>query len=414
MKLTAGVDQSGNDGIDYYAARTYWESQQVSENTVGLVLKNLENTSIQWETTTRYNVALQGSFLHNRLNAGLDLFWSKTDNLLTLKDLDYLSGLGKYWTNDGELKNRGFDFHAAAALINAKNVKWEIGASLGHYNNEITKLPESDVITLKDANGNTTGVIHGHTNSIYGTENILTAVGYAAGTFYGWQTDGVLADDKEASTAGAMGYLKYPTGLKENPYYNFQAGDVRFVDQNGDGVIDDNDKVAIGNPNPDIYGNIFTNLTWKNLRLDVNFKYSLGNDVYNYQRSIIEGGNTTYNQTTAMQNRWTYEGQRTDIPKVCYIDGDDWRNNERMSDRWIEDGSFLKLKNVRLTYMVPVHNDWLQGLRVWGEANNLFTVTRYLGIDPETSARNSVLYQGIDTGLLSPGRSFNLGVSINL
>ena len=414
LKLTAGIDQSGNDGIDYYAARTYWESQQVSENTVGLVLKNIENTSIQWETTTRFNVALEGSFFQNRLNAGVDFYMSKTDNLLTLKDLDYLSGLGKYWTNDGQLKNIGFDVHAAAALVNRKDIKWEIGASLGHYTNEITKLPSTDVMRLTDVNGNVTKVINGHTNSIYGTDNVLTAVGYAAGTFFGWQTNGVLANDAEASSAGAQGYLKYPTGLKENPYSDFQAGDVRFVDQNGDGVIDDNDKVAIGNPNPDIYGNIFTNLTWKNLRLDVNFKYSLGNDVYNFQRSIIEGSNTTYNQTTAVQNRWTYEGQRTDMPKACYTDSKDWRNNERMSDRWIEDGSYLKLKNVRLTYVVPLHNEWLQGLRVWGEANNLFTLTRYLGVDPETSARNSVLYQGIDTGMLSVGRSFNLGVSINL
>ena len=408
LKLTAGIDQSGNDGIDYYAARTYWESQQVSENTVGLVLKNMENTSIQWETTTRFNAGLEGSFFKNRVNAGVDFYYSKTDNLLTMKDLDYRSGLGQYWTNDGQLKNIGVDFRAAVALVNSKNIKWELGATLGHYKNEITQLPSSDAINQGYR------VIRGHTNSIYGKDNVLTAVGYAAGTFFGWQTKGVLASDAEASTAGKMGYLKYPTGIKENPYNNFQAGDVRFVDQNGDGVIDDNDKVAIGNPNPDIYGNIFTNFTWKNLRLDVNFKYSLGNDVYNYQRSILEGGNTTYNQTTAMQNRWTYEGQRTDIPKVCYIDGDDWRNNERMSDRWIDDGSYLKLKNVRLTYIVPVQNEWLQGLRVWGEANNLFTVTRYLGIDPESSSRNSVLYQGIDTGLLSPGRSFNLGVSINL
>ena len=415
LKLTAGVDQSGNDGIDYYAARTYWESQQHSENTVGLVLKNIENTSIQWETTTRYNVGLEGSFLNNRLNAGIELFWGKTDNLLTMKDLDFLSGLGKYWTNDGQLKNRGFEFHTAAALVNQKDWKWEIGASIGHYNNKITKLPESDQIILRNtATGAIDKVINGHTVGIYGRDNILTAVGYAAGTFYGWQTNGVLADDAEARAAGNNDYLKYPTGLKERPYSNFQAGDVRFIDQNGDGIIDDNDKVAIGNPNPDIYGNIFTNLTWKNLRLDVNFKYSLGNDVYNYQRSIIEGCNTTYNQTTAVQNRWTYEGQRTDIPKVCYIDNEDWRNNERMSDRWIEDGSYLKLKNVRLTYVVPVHSDWLQGLRVWGEANNVFIITRYLGIDPETSARNSALYQGIDTGLLSTGRNFNLGVSINL
>ncbi|MCR5180046.1 MAG: SusC/RagA family TonB-linked outer membrane protein [Bacteroidaceae bacterium] len=414
LKLTAGVDQSGNDGIDYYAAQTFWASQQLSRNTVGLVLENIENTSIQWETTTRWNIALEGSFLNNRLNAGIDLFWSKTDNLLTRKDLDYLAGVRKYWTNDGQMMNRGFEFHATAALLNKKDWKWEIGASIGHYNNEITKLPNTYIV--KDSNGDVAQTINGYVSSIYGTENILTAVGYAAGSFYGWETAGVLADDSEASTAGALGYLKYPTGLKDasQKYRNFQAGDVRFVDQNGDGVIDDADRVVIGNPNPDIYGNIFTALNWKNLRLDMNFKYSLGNDVYNYQRSILEGGNTTYNQTTAMQNRWTYEGQNTYVPKVCYMDSEDWRNNERMSDRWIDDGSFLKLKNIRLTYTFPVKSDWLMGLRLWGEANNLFTVTKYHGVDPETSCRNSSLYQGIDTGLLSLGRNFNLGVTINL
>lgn len=416
LKLTAGVDQSGNDGIDYYAARTYWESQQVSENTVGLVLKNIENTSIQWETTTRYNVALQGSFLNNRLNAGIDLFWSKTDNLLALKELDYISGLGKYWTNDGQLKNRGFEMHASAALISKKNWKWEVGASVGHYNNKITKLPETNKIDIYTANGSNTVAytINGYTTNVYGNANVLTAVGHAAGSFYGWQTNGVLSDDATASNAGALGYLKYPTGLKETPFRNFNAGDVCFVDQNGDGVIDDNDKVVIGNPNPDIFGNIFTSLTWKSLRLDMNFKYSLGNDVYNYQRSITESGATTYNQTTAMQNRWTYEGQHTDMPRACYAESDDWRNNERFSDRWIEDGSYLKLKNVRLTYVLPIRNDAIQGIRVWGEAGNLFTLTRYLGTDPETSCRNSALYQGIDTGMLSLGRNFNLGVTINL
>jgi hypothetical protein len=102
------------------------------------------------------------------------------------------------------------------------------------------------------------------------------------------------------------------------------------------------------------------------------------------------------------------------MPKACYTDSEDWRNNERMSDRWIEDGSYLKLKNVRLTYKVPYSNSWLLGLKIWGEANNLFTVTKYLGTDPEMSCRNSSLYQGVDTGLIPSGRSFNFGVSINL
>lgn len=412
LKLTAGFDKSGNDDLDYYAARTYWESMNVTNNTVGLYLNNIENSTIQWETTTRWNVALQGVFLNNRLSAGIDLFWNKTTDLLTLKELHFMSGMKKYWTNEGALTNRGFEFNANAALINKKNWKWELGATLGHYNNKITALPESSNNYFKVGDE----TVHGYTSSVYGQDNVLTAVGHAVGSFWGWQTNGVFASDEQASQAGALGYLKYPTGLKDEDkrYYNFQAGDVIFVDQNNDGVIDDNDKTVIGNPNPDIYGNIYSSLTWKNLRLDVNFKYSLGNDVYNYQRSKMEGLNTTYNQTSAVTRRWTHEGQSTDIPKACYIDSDNWRNNERMSDRWIEDGSYLKLKNVRLTYKVPYSNSWLLGLKVWGEGNNLFTVTKYLGTDPEMSCRNSVLYQGIDTGLLPNGRSFNVGVSINL
>ena len=115
-----------------------------------------------------------------------------------------------------------------------------------------------------------------------------------------------------------------------------------------------------------------------------------------------------------MVNRWTHEGQAATMPKACYTNSDDYRANERFSDRWIEDGSYLKLKNVRLTYTVPVSTSWLQGLKVWGEANNLFTLTKYHGIDPETSCSNATYYQGIDTGMLTVGRSFNLGLSINL
>lgn len=422
LKLTAGFDMSGNDNLDYYAARTYWESQQVTENTVGLYLNNIANSGIQWETTTKYNVALEGSFLQNRLHAGLDLFWHKTDDMLTIKDLSYVSGMTKYWTNEGAMTNRGFEFNANAILVNKKNWKWEFGASVGHYNNKITKMPESNQIILKDAAGNITGQLNGYTSSIYGQENILTAVGYAAGSFYGWQTkpgaDGRIvfaseADAAQATTVGD-GYLKYPTGIVADPYRNFQAGDVRFVDQNGDGVIDNADKVVIGNPNPDIYGNIHTSLSWKFLRLDVNFKYSLGNDIYNYQRSMLESGNTTYNQTSAMTSRWTYEGQHTNIPRPCYWESDMYRNNERMSDRWIEDGSYLKLKNIRLTYTLPISNNWLQGLKVWAEGNNLLTLTKYLGTDPEMSSRNSALYQGIDNGIVPLSRGFNVGLSINL
>ena len=145
--------------------------------------------------------------------------------------------------------------------------------------------------------------------------------------------------------------------------------------------------------------------------VDGGFNYSLGNDVYNYHRRQLESGSSFYNQTTAMLNRWSFDGHVTDIPVVEYGDP---VGNSRFSDRWIEDGSYLKLKNVRLTYTVPYSNSWLLGLKVWAEANNLVTITKYLGTDPEMSSHNGALYQGIDTGLIPCSRNFNIGVSINL
>ena len=116
----------------------------------------------------------------------------------------------------------------------------------------------------------------------------------------------------------------------------------------------------------------------------------------------------------AVLNRWTYNGQVTDMPRAVLTSSDQWVNNERFSDRWIEDGSFLKMKKVRLTYRLPLSLSWLQGLTVWGEANNVFSLTKYRGLDPEVSVGNGVLYQGVDAGMLPQSRSFNFGVTINL
>jgi TonB-linked SusC/RagA family outer membrane protein len=397
LKLTAGYDESGNDNVDYSASRTYFKSQSFLKTATGLQLANIENPEIQWETTHRWNFGLSGSFFKNRIQAGVDYYISETDNLLTLKSVNYMSGLKHYWCNEGALRNTGFDVRVNAIVLDTKNFKWQIGATVGHYKNEVTSLPEND-----------------YTTTIYGAE-VLTSVGNPVGLFYGYKTDGVFSTDAEAKSAGKNGdYLKYPTGIKSNPYKNFRDGDVHFVDVDDNGVIDAKDKTVIGDPNPDVYGNIYTNLAYKRWSLDINFKYSLGNDVYNYQRSQLESMNGFYNQTQAVVNRWTCEGQQTDMPRVCSTTSDNWVNNERFSDRWIEDGSYLKLKNVRLSYELPLNLSWIQGLTIWGEANNLFVLTKYTGKDPEFSCGNSVLYQGIDAGLLPQNRSFNLGVKINL
>lgn len=398
LQLSVGYDEAGNDNIDYSLSRTYFKSFRFLTTATALQLANIENPEIQWETTRTLDAALNGSFFNNRLQLGVDFYFKNTSNLITYQTINYMSGLSGYYTNNGALRNIGVDAKVNAILVNLKNFKFQAGLSLGHYKNSITSLPTDNYV-----------------QKIYGAE-ILTSVGNPAGVFYGYKTAGIFASDAEASKAhNGNDYLKYPTGMTQRPYINFQAGDVHFVDMDGNGVINESDKTVIGDPNPDIYGHFYTNFEFcKHWSLDIDFKYSLGNDVYNYQRSRLEACNGFYNQSKAVVNRWTTEGQKTDVPRALSKESEYWVENERFSDRWIEDGSFLKLKKVRLSYKLPLNLSWIQGLTIWGEANNVITVTRYSGLDPEFSCGNSVLYQGIDAGLLPSNRSFNLGVKINL
>lgn len=420
LKLTAGYELTGNDDIDYYATRTYFENAKFLNTATALQLANIANTKIQWETNHRFNIGLQTNLFDNRLSLGAEVYFSKTTNLLTRKEVSYLTGLANMWTNEGALRNNGVEVNLSGIIINKKDFKWQAGFSMGHYKNKITELPSTDKIEVYniDETGMESTIyktINGYTTSVYGDNNVLTAKGYAAGVFYGYKTQGVFSTDAEASTAGKFGYLKYPTGVTGDASRDFKAGDVHFVDVNGDGWISEADMVKIGDPNPDIYGNIFTSFTWKRFTLDVNFKYSVGNDIYDYQRSQLEQGSTVWNQTTALVNRWRYSGQKTDIPRVMSsTNTDEWVNNERFSDRWIDDGSYIKLKKVRLTYNVPLSLSWLQGLTVFGECNNIFTITKYKGEDPEVSCGNSVLYQGVDAGYLPQSFGCNFGVTFNL
>lgn len=395
LRVNAGYDMSGNDDISNYAARTSLSAVRFNYNAIGLQLTNIGNDEIKWETNHKFNVGLQAYMLNNRLGVDFNYYVNKTKDLLTLQTFkNPIGGINNYWTNGGEIKNQGFELSVTAKPVVTRKWNVEVGASVGHYANKVTKLPDGD-----------------YTTSVYGDNNILTSVGNPVGLFYGYKTAGVFATDAEAKAAGKEGYLYMEdnAGIRNN----FKAGDVHFIDQNNDGEISELDKVVIGDPNPDIYGNIFATINYKNLTLTMGWNYSLGNDVYNYQRSILNNGSTFYNQQVAEVAHWRYEGQQTDLPRLAY--GDPMGNN-RFSDRWIEDGSYLRLKTLNLSYKVPVPGSWtwLQGLTVWAQANNLLTFTKYLGSDPEFSIGNGVLYQGIDCGNIAQGRSFQCGVKINL
>ena len=390
LRLNVGFDMTGNDDIDYTASRSYFVSRRMlNSSATGIVIGNIGNTELKWESTSRITAGIEGNFFNNRLSLRFNFFKSWTSNLLSLQQLAWASGLDANWSNDGKLENTGFDVHAAVKVLNLKDFRWEVGASVGHYKNKVTALPDNDRTFETDLYGAT----------------IQTKVGQPAGLFYGYETNGVYSTT-DVANADAK-YLVKDNGDK----VFFKAGDMNFVDRDGNHVIDANDRTVIGDPNPDIYGNIHTTASWKNLTLTAVFNYSLGNDIFNYQRMLLEGGTYFLNQTTAMKSRWTTEGQQTAYPRAEYNDP---MGNSRFSDRWIEDGSYLRMSNLTLSYYLPIQSTYLQGITIFGNVTNLFTITKYLGSDPDCAIAGSILTQGIDRGLLGQGRSFSLGVNINL
>lgn len=390
LKLNAGFDITGNDNFDASASKTYFSPVKVLQIN-GTTLANIGNKSLQWETTKKFTAGLSMVLFDNRLSLNANVFKSNTDNLLSVSELSYLSGLRETWTNDGSLENTGFDAGFGVKIMNSDLVKWEAGATVGHYKNKITSLPQNCI-----------------DNTYYGA-TVRTMVGGPVGQFYGYRTNGVFSTAGQAESSGL--YFIDETGKE----VHFGAGDVIFNDKDGLKVIDENDMEIIGDPNPDLYGRLFTNLNIKNFTLSATMTFSVGGDVYNYQRMLLESGSRFMNQTVAICNRWTAEGQVTDIPKSVYQDP---HGNSRFSDRWIEDGSYLRLQNVTLGYKIPITNQhinqYLQGLTVWGSVNNLFTITNYLGSDPEFSCSNNVLTRGIDRGLVPQTTNFSLGLKINL
>lgn len=387
LNLRTSFGITGNDNIDGMYGYSYLSSINYLGSAVGLKLANLANSSLKWETTRKWNLGLDMAFLNDRVGVSLDYYRHYTKDLLTWKQADTETGLDMYLVNGGEMSNQGFEITLSAKVVDTKRFKWSTELGLAKYKNEIQALPDGD-----------------YTTEILGGE-ILTAVGLPAGVFYGYKSDGVYSTEQEAKAAN----LKIQNS--DASYSYFHAGDMRFVENKIDGILDENDKVVIGDPNPDFTGSFANRFTVGRFVLDVLSTFRSGGDIYNYQRSTLEAMSTTYNQTGAVMNRWRVDGQQTDMPKATFGDP---MGNSRFSSRWIEDGSFFKLKNVKLSYSLPINNIFIQGVTFWVGASNLLTLTHYLGPDPEVSMQPGVLYQGIDNGLLSHGREYHIGVKLNL
>ena len=393
IKLRASYSLSGNDDIGNYSARQYYISQNLLGNQ-GIIRGNIANPTLKWETIKTANFGLDVALFNERLNFSFDAYSRNTSDMLTTRPLKTAVGFDYMVANSGSMKTNGYEFAMNSRILN-RTVKLDVGVNLGSYNSKITALPEDNQITG------------------FGGATFISSVGEVANQFYGFKAQGVYSTTADAQNSKT--FIRSSNGVLTA----VSAGDVRFVNIYDSPeeiaadihVIDDNDKQVIGNPNPDLFGSISSRLGYKRFTVNAIFTFSAGNDVYNGTRAILESVSSSMNQTENVLNRWTYEGQVTDVPRAVINDP---AGNSRFSDRWIEDGSYLRLRNLSLAYELPFKPGFLKNATVYATGNNLFTLSKYLGYDPEFSASGSPLGQGVDIALEPQFRSVQLGVRVGL
>lgn len=392
LNVYANYGLTGNSRFSSKLGRYYYTSQPY-QTIAGIIRATVPNTELKAERDATFNVGVETSLLNNRLMLNFGYYNIKATDVIINGVHSAILGTSPYYSNEGEITSKGIELSLNAMPVYTKDFKWSIGGTLSTLSNEVTSLGTSSqfISTLSD------------------DAEIVTTVGQSPYAFYGYQTAGVFSTTAEAKAAhqnadGTTSNLTNRSGIA------YEAGDVHYIDQNGDGIINDDDKVVLGSATPDLFGSFFTRFEYKNFALDMTFAYSFGNDIYNATRRITESELDFSNQSTSVARRWSMEGQVTDMPRVNY--GDKVGNND-FSDRWIEDGSYVKLRDITLSYThtKPLWN-FLQGFTVFVSGQNLLCFTDYLGLDPETSYSYSSTMQGVDYGKVCAPRAFKFGVNL--
>jgi TonB-linked SusC/RagA family outer membrane protein len=387
LKLRASYGMTGNDDIGNYTAQQYYIPQNFL-GTQGLVRGSFANDELQWESVHKANLGLDASLFNERLNITLDGYRNMTYKMIVDEALPTVAGINHALTNSGTMKTIGAEASMMGRVVNHSSLKWDLGFTIAHYKSTINRLPDPWSIVTEYADG-----------------YILSSLKNTPNLFYGYKTNGVYSSDAEAAAGGLS--VVQSTGQ----VVAFKGGDVRFVDANGDKIIDKNDRQIIGDPNPDFFGSVSSSLNYKRFTLDAFFTFTQGNDIYNYTRRQLESESNFNNQTTAVLNRWKTNGQVTNMPRATY--GDPVGNNS-FSDRWIENGSYFRLRSATLSYDLPIKTNFLRYSTLYVTGNNLFTLTKYLGFDPEMSSTVSPLGQGVDITLEPQYRSVQVGVRFGL
>ncbi|MDX9882116.1 MAG: SusC/RagA family TonB-linked outer membrane protein [Prolixibacteraceae bacterium] len=387
MKWRVSYGVTGNDDIGIYSSLDYYRLAHYRE-TSGMVPVPVSNQSLKFETVGQWNTGIDLSFRSNRVNFSLDFFKTKTRDMLVYEKLPFYLGEHYQPVNNGILDNRGIDTYASAYITYKKNFKWNVEINLAKIKNSLTNIASGEVITPFDDG------------------EFISRQGESLLNFYGYVFEGVIAGNEEANRLN----LRTEKGLP------FGSGDARYADISGptgtpDGVINEYDKTLLGSPVPDFFGGITNNLTYKRWSLSASIQFVMGNKVFNYLRFQNEKMTGLSNQSANVLNRWHYDGQHTMVPKATWADP---VGNSAFSSRWIENGSYVRLKNLTLNYHIPEKMLFFRNAEVFMTATNLLTLSKYLGYDPESNFSYHTTEMGIDYGLAPFAKSIILGVKIGL
>lgn len=383
LTIRAEIATRGNGLMPVMISKYHYTTIDYKE-VGGLIRANIPNDKLKMERLTSYNAGIDFSTWGYKLRMNLDVYQDRTSDMILQQLLPESYGNASQYANIGKIDTKGIEFGIAATLLQIQNLKWTIGATVGHYKSKILSLGNRNQMISKLSDG----------------AEIITRVGDSPYAFYGLKMEGVYATTQEAQTAGLSDYRGLP----------YRAGDVRYANVNsGDKVINEKDKVIIGDATPDLYGGVSTNLKYYGFSLDAQFTYSIGNDVYNATRRQNESMKNFSSQSKTVLNNWRTEGQKTDVPRAEY---GDLMNNSQFSSRWIEDGSFFKLKYLTLGYEWQQIGRNISKLQVYVTAENLFTISKYLGYDPELSYNYTQSMMGVDYAKIPGTRNYKIGVRI--
>lgn len=406
LKLRLSWGQVGNANINCYQYLAPVTTSNTNYNfgatggtdawVMGAYTERLANEKVKWETSEQYNVGLDARFLRQRLSLTLDGYIKSTKDWLVQAPIRATAGTGGPVINGGDVKNKGIEVGLSWNDNIGRDFTYSVGANFAYNHNEVGNIPTLD------------GIIHGKDNQIFqNAEEFYRAEnGHAIGYFWGYKTAGIFQNQKEINDWIAAGNGIYQADVK--------PGDVKYVDINHDGVINASDKVDLGNGLPKYTFGFNVNLAWKGFDLSANFTGAAG---FQIAQSYRDPSSSQANYSRRILKRWTGEGTSNEIPRVTYGDVGNWL----FSDLYLQDGDYIRLQNLTMGYDFKKLISWkgLSKMRLYFQVQNLFTLTKYDGMDPEIGSFNGTdgnssdaWVSGVDMGYYPHPRTFIVGLNL--